>query len=369
MEEAKAKPSLLVLCVDRDNDIGMKTGLPTPIVGRDRCIVAATRLALADPEEADANTIFAAVKEHDELLQKGYESEVAVVAGVFNRSIEADRKIMDEVKTALTSRSVDGIVFVSDGSEDELVIPLIQNLKPIMSVRRVVIKHSKSVEESYAVLSRYLKMLVYDPRYSKFFLGLPGILILIFGVMALMGRTTEAIAVSLAILGLALIVRGFDVDKIVSAITRLTPSGYLRLFSSLATILILVSALYVGFTSLSGTPEYAKIQVDPDLFFEYGPYLVGRFLQSSVNLIWIGLGIYLAGSALYYWMRQSYKLLRSTTGLLILLLLYFPMTQVALILIGEGSPAFLISLLLIGLAILFFVIALVYQYVITRRRG
>ncbi len=53
---------LLVLCVDRDNDIGEKSNIKTPVVGRKDCLYAASELALSDPEEADANAIFAAVK-------------------------------------------------------------------------------------------------------------------------------------------------------------------------------------------------------------------------------------------------------------------------------------------------------------------
>ena len=367
MGEAGAKPALLVLCVDRDDDVGVKTGLTTPIIGRDKCLVAATRLALADPEEADANTIFAAIKEHDTLLQEGYVVEVAVVAGTQKRGIEADRKIMEETKSILSTHKIDGIVFVSDGAEDEYIIPVVQNLKPIFSVRRVVIKHSESVETSYAILSRYIKMLVYDPRYSRFFLGVPGLLLLTFGILTAMGKTTEAIAAVLVILGLALVARGFDLDKLASTLTQMTPSGYLRFFSALAAILILISAVYLGFTSVSSTPEYAKVIAQPDLFFEYGAYLTGLFLQESINLIWIGVGIYLAGSILYYWIRHSYKVIRTATNLLILLLLYFPMTQISLILLGKGSPAYLTSLLLIGLAILFLVVSLVYQYVVIKR--
>ena len=43
---------LLVICVDRDDDVGKKAGITTPVVGRDECINAAQRLALEDPEDA-----------------------------------------------------------------------------------------------------------------------------------------------------------------------------------------------------------------------------------------------------------------------------------------------------------------------------
>src|SRR5215212_2600549 len=84
---------ILVLFIDRDDDIGSKGSIETPIVGRDCCIDAGVRLAIEDPEDSDVNAIFAAVKAYEELLSKGYDSEVAVVAGKYNRGIEADEKI------------------------------------------------------------------------------------------------------------------------------------------------------------------------------------------------------------------------------------------------------------------------------------
>ena len=58
---------ILVLCVDRDNDIGVKTGITTPVIGREENLSAASRLALEDPEESDANAIFGAVRILDSL--------------------------------------------------------------------------------------------------------------------------------------------------------------------------------------------------------------------------------------------------------------------------------------------------------------
>src|SRR5918911_1371126 len=59
---------ILVLCIDRDDDIGSKGGIETPIVGRDHCIDAGVRLAIEDPEDADTNAIFAAIKSYEQLI-------------------------------------------------------------------------------------------------------------------------------------------------------------------------------------------------------------------------------------------------------------------------------------------------------------
>src|SRR5581483_8212324 len=162
---------ILVLCIDRDEDIGSKGGIETPVIGRDPCIDAGVRLAIEDPEDPDANAIFAAIKTYEELIAKGYSSQVALVAGKFNRGIEADEKIGIEIQNVLSMYRADGAVLISDGEDDETVVPVIQTIVPVISIQRIIIKHSRSVEYSYAVFGRYLKMLAYDPRYSKFFLG------------------------------------------------------------------------------------------------------------------------------------------------------------------------------------------------------
>ena len=87
---------VLVVCIDRDDDLGKNGGVETPVFGRDQCINAGTRLAIEDPEDADSNAIFGAVKIYEELVTKGYETEVAVITGAYNRGIEADEKISSE---------------------------------------------------------------------------------------------------------------------------------------------------------------------------------------------------------------------------------------------------------------------------------
>ena len=127
---------LLVICVDRDDDIGKKAGVATPVVGRNACIDAAQRLALEDPEDADSNSIFAAVKTYEDLVSKGYQAEVIVVAGTENKGVQADEKIVLQVRSVMEKFAASGAVIVSDGEDDESVIPIIQNVLPIVSVRR-----------------------------------------------------------------------------------------------------------------------------------------------------------------------------------------------------------------------------------------
>ena len=59
----------LVLTVDRDNDLGIKTAIRGPVVGRRQVLTAALKLGIADPEESDTNAILGALSQHDNLSE------------------------------------------------------------------------------------------------------------------------------------------------------------------------------------------------------------------------------------------------------------------------------------------------------------
>src|SRR6266516_4092050 len=357
---------ILVLCVDRDDDIGSKGGMETPVVGRDLCINAGVRLAIEDPEDADANAIFAAIKTYEELIAKGYSSQVALVAGKFNRGIEADEKIGLEIQNVLGEYRADAAVLVSDGEDDETVMPVIQTMIPVISIQRIIIKHSRSVEYSYAVLGRYLKMLAYDPRYSKFFLGVPGALLVATSLASFFGLTKEAVALVFSILGAAFIIRAFDIDKALSSLGRPTPTGFIRIFSAFAGILIIVVSVVNG---LSSIPSEAIVPNMGVLHVISNRIIVGSFIHGTITLLWIGIATILAGSLLSNWFKGSIMTMSDILRLVVLALLYIPILQFTSVLIERTNPFNLISSLLIGLAVTLLAATFLFQYFRNKKGG
>jgi putative membrane protein len=357
---------IIVLCIDRDDDIGSKGGIETPIVGRDSCINAGIRLAIEDPEDSDANAIFAAVKTYEDLLKRGYEVEVAIVAGRYNRGIEGDEKIGSEIHFLVKRFQADASVIVSDGEDDETVVPVIQSLVPIISVQRVVIKHSRSVEYSYAVFGKYIKMLVYDPRYSKFFLGVPGALLVASGISTIFGLTREAIALVLSILGSAFIIRAFDIDKSIGTLGKPTPTSFIRIFSLVAGLLIIVVSIVNG---LSHIPQEIVTKELTNWEIVTNKQIVGSFIRGTILLMWIGIGTILTGTLLGNWFRGSIKTMSDILRLVILILLYYPILQFTSVLTEGTSPFNLISSLLVGLAITLVAATFLYQYYRNRKGG
>jgi putative membrane protein len=338
---------LLVICIDRDNDVGEKAGIVTPVIGRDACIEAAQRLALEDPEDADSNSIFAAIKTYEDLISKGYKVEVVTVAGVKNKGVHADEKILAETRKVLEKFSANGAVIVSDGEDDESVIPVIQNVLPVVSVQRVVMKVSRSVEYSYAVFGKYLKMIAYDPRYSKFFLGVPGILLLIGGIATVFEITGEIFAVLVSILGGAFLIRAFDIDRAWSSWSKPTPMGFIRMFTMVAGVLLILSSVPAGIS----TVDVELIEADTELITKItDKIIIGQFVAGAIPILWIGIGAIFAGTLLSNWIGEIPRQISDILRIIVLIALYPTIAQFTNIMIYDESSFTLIPPLLGGLA-------------------
>jgi putative membrane protein len=366
---SQAEERYLVLCVDRDDDLGVKAKVESPVIGRDSTLAAATKLVLADPEEADANAMFAAVRKYDELLKVGTPCEVAVVCGEVNRGFEADRRVGREIASVLAGSKFSGVVLVSDGGEDEQVIPIIQSMTPIVSVQRVTVKHSQSVEETYEVLGRYLRMLLFDPHYSKYTLGVPGLIFVLAGILIVAGRVFEAQLATLLILGGAFLIRGFGVDRTVAGLLKRGPTGYIRLVSMMFAVLIVLVGIFTGYNAMLGdSTAVSAILANPGAILVYGATLIGYLIGGSLTLVWVGIAIYATGALLSHVARDSARWRRDGFVLIMLAILYFPLRTFSDFLeTGTAVSSFLlISAVLIGLAAIFAVTTAIYPRVRTR---
>lgn len=345
---ASTSNKLVVICVDRDNDVGEKAGIVTPVIGRDKCIEAAQRLALEDPEDADSNSIFSAIKTYEDLISKGYEVEVVTVAGVKDRGVQADEKILTETRQVLEEFSANGAVIVSDGEDDESVIPVIQNVLPVVSVQRVVMKVSRSVEYSYAVFGKYLKMIAYDSKYSKFFLGVPGILLLIGGIATVFDYTAEIFALLVSILGGAFLIRAFDIDKAWSRWSKPTPMGFIRMFTMVAGILLILSSVPAGINTVDPNLAEAETELIVKITDQI---IIGQFVAGALPILWIGMGAIFTGTLLSNWIGGVPRQISDILRIVVLGALYPTISQFTNIMIYDESSFTLIPPLLGGLAV------------------
>lgn len=177
-----AKKRVLVLCVDRDNDLYEKVKIVGPVVGKQANVDAATKLILQDPEEADANTMFEAVNVYDS-ISKENNAEVVTITGDKSLGYFADREITKQLDNVLRNFRADSCILVSDGASDEQVIPIIQSRVKIDSVKLVVMKQAKELEKTYFVLLEKLK----EPHYARIVWGIPALIILMLIISESLG--------------------------------------------------------------------------------------------------------------------------------------------------------------------------------------
>ena len=353
---------ILIICIDRDDDLGEKTNLKSPIIGSKNCENAGMKLAISDPEEADANAIFAAVKTYNELSRTGRKCEVAIVTGNHSGGFQSDEKMRKQIQSIVNKTKIVDAILVSDDSDESSIIPLVQDIVSINSIQRIVIKHSGALEETYAVLGRYLKMLIFDQRYSKFALGIPGLLFLSWAFLALFNLLEQAITVTLAILGMAFVIRGFDLDRLTRSLPKLELTSYVRLFSSVAGSLVLIIGTFLGASSISQSISINEAFSSPSNLLSSAPELIGVFAVESLPLLWIGLGLFIAGDLLSNWIiNKKRRVIRGVILLLTLVFLFLPIQQFAKLLIGVGDTFTFIASLIFGLAGSFISVIFLYQ--------
>jgi putative membrane protein len=217
---SEVKEKVIVLCIDRDDDLGTKIGRRGPIIGRDANVEAATALLLADPEEVDGNTMLQAVKIYDELVAKGKDARVVTLTGDNHMGYDADKAVTEQFEKVLIEFPAESCVFVSDGADDEVILPIISSRLKITSVRKVVMKQAEQLEQTWVVLLNKLR----EPYYARLFLGVPALVILAFLASEVLGYGWRPI---IAIVGLYLLIKGFGVEELLISTLKsiILPTG------------------------------------------------------------------------------------------------------------------------------------------------
>jgi len=199
----------LVVCVDRDDDLGRKAKVEGPVIGRANVLDAAVRLATADPEDADTNAAFAAVSLLDELRGAGEECEVCVLTGAAKVGIVSDRRVAEQFDRVLAQVHATTAYLVSDGAEDEYLYPILSSRVKIDGIRRVFVRQSATIESTYYTVIRALK----DPKLrAKTVLPL-ALVLLILGIAAAGGVLLWGVIGLAILLGVYLIFWTFDIDE------------------------------------------------------------------------------------------------------------------------------------------------------------
>ncbi len=242
---------ILILNVDRDNDIGKLLKVSGPILGFENNLKLASDLLLLDPEESDANAIFGALKKYND-LKKDYNVQIATLTGHSKENLFfADKNIAIQLKQVFAEFPASGIVFVSDGAEDDQVIPIVQNFAPIISKETIIVRQEKNIENTFYFIKKAIK----DPAFSRIIFGIPAIILLLFFFFGYFAFQILAL-----VLGLYFLIKGFNLEPKIYrffenllnklSLTRLSFPFYL------AGLFLLFFTIFSGINLYLSNPEF-----------------------------------------------------------------------------------------------------------------
>ena len=265
----------LVLCIDRDNDLGRKTKIKSPVIGKENNLKAVNRFALADPEDSDVNAIFAAVSLYNRLTKEDKNVEVATICGDINVGVKSDQILTRQLEEVIKKTKADEVILLSDGSEDEYILPIIQSRIKISSIHRVVVKQSQQLEDAYYRFVRILE----DEKIQKKFLLPIALVMIVWAFFALagdfIGIALSGATVVFLTLGVYLLIRAMRWEKNLESVWTGIQGGILKGKISFYTNLLAVAIII-------GTIIFAYSQTEKLFYPTFWHYIL-LFLS---NVIW-----------------------------------------------------------------------------------
>ncbi len=284
---------ILVLVVDIDDDLG-QNGIETPVVGYDRVVEKLIEFGKKKPDDSDVNAILAAISIYEKLRGEGRDVEIAVLSGDPTDTVKAMFRIEQGLRVLKERIGYTHIFLVSDGLSDERVLPLLTNYGIVLGVERVIVQQSHGIEESFILFTRYLKKAVNEQPYARYFLGIPGFLILVASVISLMGLIQYLTPILSILIGAVMVLKGFGVIAWSRRMWEVSPLVFFSfLFGMIMYGIAAIAATYILYTQgLTVSSITAVIDTSVQLLVLGSIVLIMgriiyRVLSSSAESIWM----------------------------------------------------------------------------------
>jgi putative membrane protein len=248
---------ILVLNIDRDDDFGRKTKVKTPIIGIDNNLEAANKLGRIDPEDSDLNAIFLAISTYDKLKKEGADVEVVTICGDINVGIVSDQKIAEQLNTVIKETNVDEAILISDGAEDEYILPIVQSRLKIISVQRVSVKQSKQLEDTYYKIIKLLD----DDKVKKQFILPIALILIVWSIFAIFGIAASGFGAIFITLGAYLLIRVFNWERSIATMVHEIKlgllTGKLSFYTYIIALVVIAVSIFYAYNNYQPHPLWA----------------------------------------------------------------------------------------------------------------
>ena len=271
---------LLIIAIDRDNDLGRKTGIRSPVIGRELNVKAALELGLADPEESDTNTMLEAIRTYDQLLDDGEDVEIVTICGDIRVGTKSDMKIANTLDQVIIKTKSTRAILVSDGSDDLQLEPIIRSRLRIDSTRMVVVQQSRPIEDTLYTIVHKME----DPKIQRQFILPIALIVFVWGLAGILGLSEIASGLIWVILSGYLLVKvaGWEgefrnfYNELLTTGERVSVYTYVWLIA----ILLFIVGVAEGMAVMN---DYARYDSVPSQVLSFlGWYGVLPFLLSAI---------------------------------------------------------------------------------------
>ena len=320
----------LILNVDRDNDYGIKAGVDGPVTGYGECYNAALKLISVDPEDSDANALFGALRVYEDLKRKNENVEIALITGDDDVGAKSDEILSRQLDDVLSMEHYDDLILVSDGAEDDYVIPIISSRIRIRYVKHILVRHNENIESLYYYIIRGIK----DKKIARKFTIPVGLLLLSYGLSLLiftiyymiitksylLSPGSGAVMLVTIILGAYFVGRAVEINqlivKLVVNMKEYSQEAKISMLSYVVSFFIIVIGIAYSYESTIKTvPIINKILVfltvlvwwilasfvSKELFDAFDVYMEERHGMSKM---WYGISFSLAIVLIFYGMMN-----------------------------------------------------------------
>jgi putative membrane protein len=276
---------MLIICIDKDDDIGVKAGVKSPVIGRDACLDAAARLGAADPEDSDVNTIYGGINAYDELRSEGMDVEVVCIAGHKELGLKSDRAIAQQLDDILLKYPTEKAILVSDGAEDESVLPILQSRVRVESVKRVVVKQAQNLESTYYII----KELINDPKVARVIFIPLGVTFLVYAIAAFFNSVRPEVVIA-ALIGSYLLYKGLSLDNLIDTFIYNLSKSFQEAKLTFVTYLISLILIIMAFVQGAVAVLDVILNADPGIITLTALFFNAAILWFVVALLAIVIG-------------------------------------------------------------------------------
>ncbi|ELY37436.1 DUF373 family protein [Natronorubrum tibetense] len=274
----------LVVCLDRTDDVGRKTGLRSPVVGWEAVRALVTDVGLADPEDSGVNSLLETLRVAQDLRDENEEVVVAVVSGDRESMVSADRAVAKQIDELVATYDPDSAVVVIDSAEDERLVPIVESRVQVDSVDRVVVRQARDIESTYYLLKQFLA----DEELRQTVLVPIGLTFLVFPMLATFLGPAQGAAAITTVIGIFLLYKGFNIDDWIARVGHQVReslySGQVSVVTYVVAAGLTLVGLFAGVLGVSSLDDPPGVVIPAMQFaFDAVPWLAMAALTASAG--------------------------------------------------------------------------------------